>query len=511
MTFFIGEEGGMKKMLEYDLVRRLYHHENLSRRAISRRTGYHRRTIDRMLQYSSPPGYQLKNPRPKSKLDPFLPIIDQILKEDKKAPKKQRHTAKRIFDRLKEEHAFSGSYTIVKDYVRAKKLKLKEVYFPLQQSPGTSQTDFGSFQIIIGGVRQKAYLFCMGLPYSDAIFAQAYPTEAFEAVALGHNGAYRFWEGVPPENLYDNMKTAVALVLEGPNRQLTHDFLSLRSHYIFRSRFCNVGRANEKGVVEGLVGYVRRNFLVPILSFPTWEALNDYLWQKCLQRFSHKAAGKEKTIGELLDEERSSFLPFPPTEFDACRQEDRQASSLSLVRYKSNRYSVPVEYAYHKVTVKAYVFEIRVCYRDEVIAIHPRSYNRDDFVFDPLHYLPLLERKPGGLDGAMPFSSWELPECFHTLRRYLEARGGDGGKREYIQVLQLLRDFPLPELRRAIERAFECSCVNFDAVKMILLSMREPSFEAIRLSDERMEGLPNIQVKKPDNALYGALVEGGAL
>ena len=501
----------MKKMLEYDLVRRLYHHENLSRREISRRTGYHRRTISRMLQYSSPPGYQLNNPRPKSKLDPFLSTIDQILKEDKKAPKKQRHTAKRIFDRLCQEHDFSGSYTIVKDYVRAKKLKLKEVYFPLEQSPGTSQTDFGSFQVIIGGVRQKAYLFCMGLPFSDAIFAQAYPTEAFEAVASGHNSAYEFWGGIPPENLYDNMKTAVASVLEGPDRQLTNDFLSLRSHYLFRSRFCNVGRANEKGVVEGLVGYVRRNFLVPILSFPDWEALNAYLRQKCLQQFSHKAAGKTRTVGELLDEERSYFLPLPTAEFDACRQEDRQASSLSLVRYKSNRYSVPVEYAYHKVTVKAYVFEIRVCYRDEVIAVHPRSYNRDDFVFDPLHYLPLLERKPGGLDGAMPFSSWKLPECFHTLRRYLEARNGNGGKREYIQVLQLLRDFPLPELRHSIERAFECSCVNFDSVKMILLSSREPSFEAVRLSDERMEGLPKIQIEKPDNALYGALMGGGAL
>ncbi len=146
-----------------------------------------------------------------------------------------------------------------------------------------------------------------------------------------------------------------------------------------------------------------------------------------------------------------------------------------------------------------------------MIAVHPRSYNRDDFVFDPLHYLPLLERKPGGLDGAMPFVSWELPECFHTLRRYLEARGGNGGKREYIQVLQLLRDFPLPELRHAIERAFECSCVNFDSVKMILLSSREPSFEAVRLSDERMEGLPKIQIEKSDNACYGALMGGGAL
>jgi transposase len=496
----------MKNMFEYDLVRRMYYRDDLTRREISRRLGHHRETIKKMLEYSSPPGYRLQQPRPKSKLDPYLPIIDKILEDDRSAPKKQRHTAKRIFDRLTDEHGFSGSYTIVKDYVREKKLRSKEVFLPLVQKPGTNQVDFGKVKVIIGGILQDAHMFCMALPYSDAMVIQVYPTEAFEAVAAGHNTAYAFLQGVPPDSLYDNMPTAVKSVGKGHEREVTDDFMALRSHYLFKSYFCNVGRANEKGVVEGLVGYARRNFFVPTLDFPTWEDLNAHLLVQCTKRLFTKTAGKDKTIGELLEEERSTFLPLPPTEFDACRKEERRASSLSLARYKTNSYSVPIEYAYRELTVKAYVFHINICHKDKVIATHKRSYGRDDFTFNPLHYLPLLESKPGGLDGARPFSDWELPKCFETLRRYLEGRGGNKGKREYIQVLQLIRDFPVSEVRRAVERAFEYSCVTFEVVRLLVMTNREPSVELIALSDEKLKALPKIWVEKTDTACYGALL-----
>ena len=227
----------MKKVYEYDLVRGMYFHEGLSKREISRRTKLHRQTVKRLLEYSSPPGYQSTVPRPKTKLDPFIPIIDKILEDDKKSPKKQRHTAKRILQRLQEEHGFTGGYTIVKGYVREKKLKLKDVFFPLNQSPGTSQIDFGSCEVIIDGVKQAGHYFCMSLPFSDALYSQVYPTEAFEAVAAGHNSAYKFFGGVPPESLYDNMSTVVKKILEGHDRELTDSFLSLRSHLFLRAGF----------------------------------------------------------------------------------------------------------------------------------------------------------------------------------------------------------------------------------------------------------------------------------
>ena len=499
----------MKTVHDYERVRQLYYRDGLGKREISKLTGFHRTTISKMLRYSTPLPYKLKQARPKTKLGPFISIIDEILERDKSAPKKQRHTAKRIMDRLKAEYGYTGSYTIVKDYVREKKIRMKEVFFPLEQRPGTSQTDFIEARVILGGKEQNVHLFCMGLSFSDAIYTEAYQTEALEAVQDGHVGAYEFFGGVPPTSLYDNPKTIVKSVLKNRGRDLTDGFIALRSHYLFKSHFCNVRRANEKGVVEGVGGYVRRNWLVPVMSFPGIEPLNAYLLSKCKERLSMKAAREDKTIGELLEEERSVFLPLPGVPFEACRVEEGCARSLSLVRFQDNDYSVPVEYAYREVTVKGYVNRLKICHRDLVIAEHERSYEKNDFVFDPVHYLPLLERKPGALDGAMPFASWELPECFQLLRRDLEARNGNAGKREYILVLQLLRDFTVSEVRCAIEKALFCRSVKFESVKMFLLAAREPEFEAVRLSEEIVEALPKVHVGKTDFGKYSALIAGG--
>jgi transposase len=497
-------------MYEYELIRRLHFREGLSRHEISRRTGLHRQTIRKMLLYAQPPGYRLRQPRYKSKLGPFLGIIDQILADDQRAPQKQRHTAWRILARLREEFGFSGSYTIVKDYVREKRLRMKEVYFPLEHRPGTSQIDFGAARVIIGGREMKALVFCLALPYSDALFVKAYPTEALEAVQDGHTAAYAFFGGVPPTALYDNMSTAVKTILTDRHRKLTDGFLALRSHYLFTSQFCLVGRPNEKGVVERLVGYARRNYLVPVPRYTSWEALNAYLLDQCYKRLSLTASGQGQTIGQRLDQERDTFLPLPAAPFEACRVEERKVTSLSLVRFQTTNYSVPVAYAYREVTVKAYVERVEICHKDALIACHPRCYEKNEFVFDPLHYLPLLESKPGALDGARPFTSWVLPPCFDTLRRYLEARTGVAGKREYVLVLQLLRDCGIPEVGAAIEKAFEYNCVTFEAIKMLVFSSREPSSEVTRLSPERLALLPRVYLAETNPACYQALLDGGS-
>jgi len=499
----------MKTMKEYDLVRHLFYEEDWSRHEISRLTGIHRQTIAKMLLYSCPPGYRLKRPRPKTKLGPYLGHIDPILEDDLKAPPKQRHTSWRIFCRLRDEYGFDGGYTIVKDCVREKRLSLREVYLPLEQRPGSSQIDFGVAQVVIAGVDRKVHLFCLALPYSDALFVRAYPTEALEALQDGHNAAYAFFGGVPRTALYDNQSPAVKAVLKGKGRDLSAGFLALRSHYLFASYFCNVGRPNEKGVVERLVGYVRKNFLVPVPRVGSWEELNGYLLEQCRKRFSQKASGKEKTIGELLEEERGSFRPLPPVAFEACRTEERHVSSLSMVAFQNNSYSVPTAYAYREVTVKAYVFQLELCHKEAIIAVHQRSYGRAELLCDPLHYLPILEHKPGGLDSAKPFVSWELPICFAILRQRLESRNGNAGKREYILILQLLRDFTLTELRQAIEKALEYNCANYEAIKMILLSLREPEWEALPLSSEKLMGLPKLHLQTTDVSCYQTLLAGG--
>jgi len=355
-----------------------------------------------MLQFSVPPGYRRKEAPKKPKLDPFTGVIDAILEDDKLRPKKQRHTAKRIFERLREEHGFTGGYTIVKDYVRVKRLRSREMFVPLYHPPGHGQADFGEALAVIGGVEMKVHFFCVDLPHSDDMFVKAYPAETTEAFLDGHNAAFFYFGGAPRSMLYDNTKLAVARIIEDGGRVFTRRFDELLSHYLFEARFGRPGRGNDKGKVEGLVGYVRRNFMVPIPRFDSFDELNVWLETKCRERMSDTLRGHRETIGERFGRDREAFMPLPPSPYDACDRVDTQVNSLSLVRYKTNDYSVPVAYGHRDVQLRAYVDEVVISCGAEQIARHPRSWEREDVVYNPLHYLPLLEMKTGALDQAAP-------------------------------------------------------------------------------------------------------------
>ena len=216
----------------------------------------------------------------------------------------------------------------------------------------------------------------------------------------------------------------MAKILGNGRRQRTRAFTELQSHYLFEDRFGRPGKGNEKGKVEGLVGYVRRNFLVPIPSFDSFDALNAYLEQRCLERMDAQLRGHTETIGQRIERVLDALLPLPPVAYDACDKQAGRVSSLSLVRYRTNDYSVPVAYGYRDVLVRGYVDQVVISCGTEVIASHPRSSDRDDIVYDPIHYLPLLERKSGALDQAAPLRGWELLDEFGTLRRLLESRMG---------------------------------------------------------------------------------------
>ena len=198
---------------------------------------------------------------------PGSATIDQILEDDKAEGKKQRHTAKRIFERLRDEHSYTGGYTIVKDYVRLRKLSQREMFVPLAHPPGDAQADFGEAMVVIGGVERKAHYLAMDLPQSDDCFVMAFPAETTEAFLEGHNHAFAYFGGVPRTILYDNTKIAVARILGDGTRMKTRAFTELQSHYLFAEKFGRPGKGNDKGKVEGLVGYARRNFMVPIPRF----------------------------------------------------------------------------------------------------------------------------------------------------------------------------------------------------------------------------------------------------
>ena len=258
----------------YLRVRLACHVDGLSQREAASRFGIARETVRKMLRHSEPPGYRRRQPPKRPKLAPFTDIIDRILEEDRPVHRKQHHTAKRIFERLRDEHGFTGKETIVKDYVRERRLRRREMFVPLSHPPGHAQADFGEADAIIAGVKYRAHFFVMTLPHSDACFVAAYPAATTEAWLDGHNRAFVFFGGVPQSILYDNDKCLVSRILPDGTRQRTRAFSGLQSHYLFEDRYGRPGKGNDKGNVEGVVGYARRNFMTPLPRFASWDAFN---------------------------------------------------------------------------------------------------------------------------------------------------------------------------------------------------------------------------------------------
>ena len=436
--------------------------DGMSKRAAARHFNISRDTVDKAMAFSVPPGYRRTAPIKRPKLDGFTEIIDAWLDGDRESRPKQRHTAKRVYDRLRAEHGFTGGYTIIKDYIRDRERRGREMFVPLAHPPGDAQADFGEATMIIGGVEQKAYFFVMDLPHSDACFVRAYPAATAEAWMDGHVHAFAFFGGVPQSVLYDNDRCLVSKILADGTRQRASLFSALQSHYLVRDRYGRPGKGNDKGKVEGIVGYARRNFMVPIPRSASWEAVNADLEAQCRTRQNDILRGHKETIGERLQRDLAAMKPLPGAQFEACAQASGQVSSQSLVRYETNDYSVPVAYGHQNVWVRGImpeaclrhdVDQVVIGCRGDVIARHPRCYAREDVVFDPVHYLPLIERKINALDQAAPLAEWDLPEEVQTLRRLMEAHKLKMGRREYVQVLRLLETFGLDDLHGAVKEA----------------------------------------------------------
>ena len=492
----------------YAAVRRFVFVEGQSRREAARVFGLSRETVGKMCRFSLPPGYTRTTPVAKPKLGALLPVIDAILEGDRTAPVKQRHTGKRIFERLRDEHGFAGGYTVVKDYVRICRARGRETFVPLAHPPGHAQVDFGEAVGVIGGVRQKIHFFCMDLPQSDACFVKAYPAETTEAFLDGHVSAFAFFGGVPLSILYDNLKIAVAKICGDGKREPTRAFSELLSHYLFQDRFGRPGKGNDKGKVEGLVKYARANFMTPIPEAASYEALNARLATCCRARQDDHAGRHAHTIAERLVADSAALRALPVVALEPCEKRAARASSTALVRYRTNDYSVPTAYGFQDVVVKGFVDEVVILCGGREVARHARSYAEGAFVADPLHYLALIEMKPNALDQAAALQGWELPEVFQHLRHLLEARMGNRGKREFIQVLRLLEAMPMEIVTFAVTEAIHVGAISFDAVKLIALARieRRPA----RFDLAAYPHLPRLTVKATSAADYRTLVPGVA-
>jgi transposase len=491
-------------MEQWTDVRRAVLAEGVSKRAACKRFGIHWDTLKRILGNAIPPGYLRKQASGKSVIAPWLGRLGELIEANRDLPRKQRYTVKRMWQVLRDE-GFGGGYTTVKDAVRElRKGAPKEIFMPLSQPPGEAQVDFGQAVARIGGRVQKVIFFVMSLIHSDAMFVMAFPRECTEAFLEAHAKAFAFFGFVASRISYDNTKVAVTQIIGAHRRTLTAAFARLVGHYLFQPHFCRIRRANEKGVVEGAVRYSRQNFLVPVPQVANWDELNANLLACCRSDMTRRLHGKTLSKRQLLEEDKVAGLALPADRFDPRRLVSTTATSEALVRLDTNDYSVPVEYGHRPVVIRASVQTVSLYHADQEVARHARCWEREKQIFDPVHYLSLLERKPGSLDHARPFAGWDLGADFATLRRRLEAQRDDG-TREYIRVLLLLRDYPLGRVVIAVRHALRWTAPTADAIKQLLIPCERPELKTFHLAGR--EHLCGVTVAVTDLGAYGRLRE----
>lgn len=485
----------MVKVDEKERIRRAYYFQRKSMRQIAREFHHARRTVRNAIYDPAPPRYTRVVPAPKPVLGPFTAIIDQWLDEDLSNPKKQRHTARRIYQRLVEEYGFKGGESTVRRYVRQHRPKEREVYIPLEYDPGSdAQCDFGSAYVVMGDKLEEIQLFCLRLCYSTKPFVMAFPHQKQEAFFEGHVAAFDLVGGIPGTIWYDQLSPAVKHLVKGKGTQEQEAFIGFRSHYLFQSRFCNPGQAHEKGLVENLVGYARRNFLVPLPRVSSYQELNELLLERCLKEDRRRLRGRTQTIGELWLEEKPRLIPLPKHAYPCCKVCVVKPNSLSLVHFQTNRYSVPVTIADDKLTLKAFVDRVEISAGDKIVALHRRSYGRHEDILDPLHYLPLLLERIQAFPYAKPIRHWHWPEVFDRYLTALREKHQNGAAtREFIQALELCSSYPEEEVAQAMDQVLAWHTPGFDVLNHILKRSHHPELVALPLSAEQTPPSPRVE------------------
>jgi transposase len=462
------------KVDQKEQIRRAFFIEGKSIRRIAREQHHDRRTVRAALRDASPPLYKLSKPRPRPMLGPFVAIIDKWLAEDQLSPPKQRHTSRRIYHRLVEEHGYTGGESTVREYVHKHRTRQSQVFIPLSYEPGEdAQVDFGEGVVIMQGRPFTVQLFVGRLCYSKIPFLAASPNQQQEALFEGHKEAFDFFGGVPHSIWYDRMSQAVRKALPGHRPEEQDAFIAFRSHYLFESRFCNPREAHEKGLVENLVGYARRNYMVPVPKVNSFRELNDLLRQRCLAEASRRLRGETKTIGEMWRQERPHLLPLPGHPFPCCRTVSVRPNRLSMVTFQTNRYSVPVEHAGSALLLRAFVDRVEITDGTRVVAVHERCYGREQDILDVFHYLPLLKERPGAFDYAKPLKMWTHPAILDRyLARLRERLSYRAATMEFLRVVELCITHSLDEVAAAVEQAMISGSIGAGTVAYLLRANR---------------------------------------
>jgi transposase len=464
---------------QFEQIRRDRDREGLSIRALAQRHGVHRRAVRQALLSPLPPPKRAPVRRPAPKLGPYRALIDSWLEADRGAPRKQRHTAKRIWRRLVDEHGADVAEVTVRQYVRRRKREIGwpvgEVFVPQVHAPGReAEVDWGQAAVELAGVATTVHLFVMRASFSGAAFCQASLVETQQAFLELHVQAFEWFDGVFAEIRFDNLTSAVKKVLKGRRRVESDRFVALRSHYLFCSQFTTPGLdgAHEKGGVEGEVGRHRRNHLVPVPRVADLAQLNAILLAGCETDLGRRIDGRRETVGEAWASERPLLRALPAERFDTAEAAAPRVDAKSLVTIRQNRYSVPVALAGLRVSARVGAREITINHGGREVACHERLHGRFGTSARLDHYLELLERKPGGLERSLALAqerdrgAW--PGCFDELWAALTGRyGRSEAARQMVDVVLLCREHGPDRVALAVRGALAAGAIDGRAVAVL--------------------------------------------
>lgn len=497
-------------MDRYELVRTAHRVYGRNITEVSEMTGHSRNTVRKALN-GELWGYKERVHQAFPVLEPYLPFIDTWLEQDKKQPKKQRHTARRIYHRLVSEQGFTGAESTVRRYVRIIKAKLgidrPGAFIPCDPEAGhEGEADWGTATAIIAGKEQQLKFFCMRSKNSGKPFVRFYPCERQQAFFDAHIHAFAFYGGVFSVLIYDNLTVAVRKVLQGRERLEQEVFTRFKAYYSFETLYCNRGSGHEKGGVEGLVGFARRNYMVPVPEAASIDELNERLLLQCTMYGDHTIAGRERTVAELFEDEKRHLLKLPAAAFSNVLPHDGRVDKYSTVIADKNRYSVPTRYVGFKIKALLYVGRVEIFTDGKRIADHERLYGNNKWSLNPDHYLELLKERPMAFHSARPIRQWreKWPQSLHQLlARFCEAQGETKGIKEFVTVLMFYRQHRASDVEAAAELALENRISSSEGVRHLL----EYAQKTDAVIPPPLAGWPSLP--PPDVTVYGQL--GGVL
>jgi transposase len=475
-------------------IRHRYHVKGQKISKIARDLNIARNTVKKILRSNEPEINYTRENNPAPQLGPYVDELKTLLEANEKAPGKEKYTAQRLFEVLT-QRGYQGAYDSVQRFVktwneRGGSLRVS-AYIPLYYAPGEAyQFDWSTESAEIAGVTQTIHLAHIRLCFSRLFYLRAYPRETQEMLFDAHGQAFQFFGGNPTRGIYDNLKTGIDAIFTGKERRFNRRFLMMLSHYLIDPTACTPGAGWEKGQVENQVGNTREWLFVPKPSFKTFDELNGWLVERCLQIANTRKHPEqtERTLREVFETQEKNVLQPFATYFDGFVEREVPVSSTCLVRFDHNCYSVDCRYAKRTVSLRTYANRVVAVADGEIIGDHQRDFGKKQVVYNPWHYVPLLERKPGALRNGAPFKDWDLPDALQKVRLHLMKRLG--GDRECVQILKAIQTDGLEAVTVACELALEEKAISADYILNVLSRLRPtPSVtiatpEQLRLTHE---------------------------